>query len=247
MRVLAVFLPHLLGITGLILWIAAIAKVAAHKLPWVVLSLPLYLLVFLIFVALIPNSWLSVKPTTDQNADTAIILGFGYVMTDAGMKPGRANQALLDWTLDNKASQLRLLLLQEGVWVASDETLLGKLGIERARIHRHDPALYVNTLDTAYCAIRQLQAHGKTKAILVAHNLQLQRVAWDFDRVSAQICPDCTFVIPDLQAMPYTPDSVHWQTRNEFFYKITEVLVARPRDLLSSIPTECKAPLDPQP
>jgi hypothetical protein len=85
---------------------------------------------------------------------------------------------------------------------------------------------------------------GKKKALLVAHDLQLQRLAWDFERISQAMCPDCTFVIPEIHDTPYPANSVHWQTRNEFVYKIVEVLIARPRDFLSPIPTECKAPLN---
>lgn len=247
MSVFNVFIPHILGVVGAILWFLAFARLAEHRtMLIVVMSLPVYALLFLILVGLTPSPLMRAKPTRDQEADTAIILGFGFVMVRGQMRPGAANQFLLDWTIENQSSQVKTILVQEGVWVAGGAGTLKGLGINIKRIHQHDPEIYVNTLDTAFCAIQQLQQLGKKKAMLVAHDLQLQRVAWDFEHVSQELCPECIFVIPNIPDTPYPANSVHYQTRNEFIYKIAELLISRPRDFFSPIPTECKAPLNSQ-
>jgi hypothetical protein len=243
-NLIGVFTPHALGILGGILWVSAVIRLTDHRtMLTAVISLLFYAMLFLTLVGLAPSAWLHAKPTEDQEADTAIILGFGYEADDEGMKPGAANRALLKWVVDNRSTQVRVILVQEGGWVATDRGTMRQLGIDVRRIHQHDPHIYVNTLDTAYCVMQELRRLDKNKALLIAHDLQLGRVALDFERVSKKICPDCTFVIPDIHSMPYPANSVHWHTRNEFVYKIVEVLVARPRDFLSPIPTECKAPL----
>lgn len=238
MNVFNVFIPHILGIVGAILYFAFI-RVKGTVLMAV--SLPVYAFLFLTLVGLTPSRWIQAKPTKGQDADTVIILGFGYEMERGEIKPGKANQFLLDWTIDNRFSQVKTLLVQEGTWVAIDAEVFKKLDVRK--IHRHDPKIYVNTLDTAFCAIQQLKKLNQNRALLVAHDLQLQQVAWDFERVSKEICPECTFVIPDIPDTPYPANSIHLQTRNEFFYKIIELLISRPRDFLSPVPTQCKAPL----
>ena len=50
------------------------------------------------------------------------------------------------------------------------------------RIHRHDPKIYVDTLDTAFCAMRQLQ---QRRAPLPAVMRQVHRDAREIVRVSA--------------------------------------------------------------
>ena len=47
-----------------------------------------------------PSSWLRARPTGEvQGIDTAIIFGFGYELLNKDeIKPGAANEFLLDWT-----------------------------------------------------------------------------------------------------------------------------------------------------
>jgi hypothetical protein len=80
--------------------------------------------------------------------------------------------------------------------------------------------------------------------LLVTHDLQLQRAAWDFARICQQLWITCTLVIPDLPATPYPTQSGHFQTRRAFIYKMLELLYLRPRDLLRAPPTQCKAPIE---
>ena len=240
MQLFLTFLPHALGITGALLIIGLGWR---KQGLWLLVSLAIYALLFLLIVGLTPSRWLWARPTTDltSTADPtgAVILGFGYEMVGKDMRPGVANQFLLDWVLSHQP-QINILLVQEGVRVALTPAQLQDKQVHR--IHRHDPAIYVDTLDAAFCAIRQLQQLKQTTVLLVAHDQQLQRAAWDFERVREQACATCTLVIPDLPATPYPVNSVHLQTRAAFIYKLIELLYLRPRDLLRATPTVCKAP-----
>lgn len=237
------FLPPVIGLTGALLLIA----LSWRAQPWVLLlRLILYGLLFLVLVGFTPNRWLRANATLSPNTPilarptTAVILGFGYEMAGDAMRPGPANQFSLDWVLNNQP-QITTLLVQEGVLVAMTPAQLHDKIVRR--IHQHDPAIYVDTLDAAFCAVRQLQALNQSTVLLVAHDVQLQRAAWDFARVQRQLCPTCALVIPDLPATPYPANSVQFQTRSAFVYKILELLYLRPRDLLRPLPTTCKAPL----
>lgn len=238
------FLPPVIGLAGALLLIALGWRAQAWTL---LLGLALYGLLFLVLVGFTPNRWLRANATLSTNTPirvrptTAVILGFGYEMAGDAMQPGPANQALVDWVLNNQP-QITTLLVQEGVLVALTPEQLRNKTVRR--IHRHDPAIYVDTLDATFCAVRQLQALNQSTVLLVAHDLQLQRAAWDFARVQRQLCPTCTLVIPDLPATPYPANSVQFQTRSAFIYKILELLYLRPRDLLRAMPTTCKAPLE---
>jgi len=244
MQLFTTFLPHALGVAGALLIIGR-----GWRLPTLSLLalLTLYASLFLIAVGLTPNRWLRVhappttNSTTNPSLTTAVILGFGYETVDNMMLPGPANQFLLDWML-REHPQISTLLVQEGVRVAISPPLLQEKMVYR--IHRHDPTLYIDTLDAAYCALHQLQQLEQTSVLLVAHDLQLQRAAWDFERVRRQLCATCIVVVPELPATPYPIHSVHRQTRSAFVYKIIELLYLRPRDLLRALPTQCKAPVD---
>ncbi len=240
-----IFIPHILGIMGAILWIRMIIQLTQQRtMLAVVISILIYILLFLTLVGLTPSRWLHPTPTETQDAEIAVVFNFGYDMDGNQMKPGEANQYLWEWTIHNKPSQLRTILVQEGIWVAADQETLNNLGIKMMRIHQHDPHIYVDTLNAAFCSIQQTERLGKKKIMLVAHDLQIQRVAWDFERISHVTCPDCEFVIPEIGDVPYPASSVHLQTRNEFVYKITELLIARPRDFLNRVPTRCIAPVN---
>ena len=238
MQLFTTFLPHALGVAGALLIIGR-----GWRLPTISILalLVLYGGLFLIAVGLTPNRWLRAHATPNPRPTTAVILGFGYETVDNVMLPGPANQFLLDWVL-REHPQISTLLVQEGVRVAISPPLLQEKMVYR--IHRHDPTLYIDTLDAAYCALHRLQQLEQTSVLLVAHDLQLQRAAWDFERVRRQLCATCTLVIPDLPATPYPIHSVHRQTRSAFVYKIIELLYLRPRDLLRALPTQCKAPID---
>lgn len=210
--------------------------------------------VLLILVPYTSDEWMRAKPTEGWEKgileiDTAIILGFGYETDKNGnMEAGEANEFLLNWVINK--TNATTILVQEGVWVAacneSDTTCLVS-GREIKRIHLHDENVYVNTFDAAFCALENMEVLDKKKAILVAHDLQLKRVARDFEIVkqARKGWQDFIFVIPKIPDTPYLDDPPNNQkhTRNEFYYRIVELICSRPRDFKSEIPTKCKAPL----
>lgn len=234
-----IFLPHLFGMAGILLILSLGWRTPTTTL---FVSLPIYGLLFLLGVGLTPSRWLRTKAMDVENPalrpTTAVILGFGYEEEGATMRPGAANQFLVDWLLKTQP-QVTTLFVQEGVRSAMQPGLLQHKAVRR--IHRHDPALYVDTLDTAFCALHQLQQLDARTVLLVAHDLQLQRAVWDFERVRQAACAQCTLVVAAMPDTPYPSASVHFQTRNEFIYKLTELLYLRPRDFLRAVPTQCKA------
>ena len=214
-----------------------------HKrLRWLAL---LPVLLFLGF----PADWLRGKPSGDsQNVDAAVILGFGYEETAvAQMLPGAANAFMLDWALA-EFPQVALMFVQEGVWVtycaAADETCFVD-GVELRRIDRHDPNLDLHTLDIAACTIERMNQFGVETAVLISHDLQLARAAANFERVKADLCPDCRFVIPQMPHVPYPQNSVQWRTRSQFVYKFSELaarILYSPL-LARDVPQTCPAPM----
>lgn len=238
---LTIFLPHIIGALGALALLGV-----SWRTSWVTLliNLFLYAILFIIAIGLTPSRWLRAPATAtldpDHSPTTAIVLGFGYEEEAATMRPGAANQFLVHW-LTATQPQVTTMLVQEGIHSAISHELLAAKEVRR--IHRHDKAIYVDTLDTAFCALQGLQKHGVHSVLLVAHDLQLQRAVWDFARVRDAACAQCTVVIAAVPDTPYPTTSVHFQTRNEFIYKLVELLLLRPRDFLRTTPTSCKAPL----
>lgn len=240
-QALTIFLPHLIGALGAL----AILGVG-WRTSWVTLlvNLVLYGIIFVLAIGFTPSQWLRAPATGNSNPThnptTAIVLGFGYEEEETTMRPGAANQFLVHW-LTTTQPQVTTMLVQEGIHSAITPELLAAKDVRR--IHRHDKAIYVDTLDTAFCALQGLQKLGVHSVLLVAHDLQLQRAVWDFARVRQAACTQCTVVTAAIPDTPYPTNSVHFQTRNEFIYKLVELLLLRPRDFLRTTPTSCKAPL----
>jgi hypothetical protein len=260
MRLWNVFAPHLIYSIGIIIYFLLMGVIAKHRLTdrLVVLALiggglwVVYTLVFLFLVGFrVPDGWLRADPTTNwqreaQEARVAIILGFGYKQDSRGqMQPGAANEELLNWAIENTSAET--ILVQEGVWVvacAQTDKRCYKSGRELVRIHRHS-SIYMNTLDTAFCAMEVLERRGEKKVILVAHPLQLQRAYWDVVTVMDSR-PEWAFfqiVVPELPDISFVPGSVHFQTQAKWKWSLVEVLLSRPRDYFSPAPAHCKDPV----
>src|SRR5687768_459820 len=116
MNIIRILTPHILGIAGYYL---CLYFIRTKKTPRPTQLLPLYILLFITLIGLTPSKWIRARPTKDQEADSAILFSFGYELDRDTMKPGEANQFLLDWTIKNNSSKLKLLLVQEGIWVAT--------------------------------------------------------------------------------------------------------------------------------
>ena len=103
----------------------------------------------------------------------------------------------------------------------------------------------MNALETAFCALQKMEQLGKNKTILIAHALQLQRVAWDFEKLrKARIeWQNYIFVVPQIPDTPFPENSRQLRTGFSIFYKMVELFWSRPRDFLSPLPEKCKAPV----
>jgi hypothetical protein len=200
------------------------------------------------------DSYLRADPTpgwdkTVQQSKVAVILGFGYGIDKKKQNtPERANIFLLQWTLDHTGADI--ILAQEGVMDAADFVKTSR-SVTIYSIHKHDPKKYVNTMETAYCALSTLQhlnLTGRPQVVLIAHDLQLKRSEWDFTRIQ-QRNPEwenIELIIPKIPDTPYPahPAPGQWHTGGQFRYKLGELFWARPRDYVTGVPTALRAPLD---
>ena len=121
MQLFFTFLPHAIGLMGALL----ILVLGWRGQPLArLMLLALYGLLFFIALGFTPDRWLRAAPTSGfaPQPATAVILGFGYEMAGDQMRPGPANQALLDWVVKNQP-QITTLLVQEGVLVALSPAL----------------------------------------------------------------------------------------------------------------------------
>ena len=187
--------------------------------------------------------WLRARPTKDwenrvKGVDTAIILGFGIAGDDNGNpRAGSANRFLLDWTA--KHTGAKILLVQEGIRLAEKEMERsdGKsIRRELVMIHPHSERSYVNTLQAACFALKKMSELGKAKAVLVAHDLQLQRAHWDIVKAK-KARPEwrhIEIIVPHVPQTPFPGDSAQWHTRGGFRYKFIELFWSRPRDYLAA-------------
>jgi len=257
MTALVVLAPHMLYAAGLVASLFVVTHStsfqtsARFQIPALLIGVLAYTIAFMVLLGLTPDQWMHAAATQNWReetrvADTAIVLGFGYEKDASGtMQAGDANRFLLDWVIDNTSATT--IFVQEGVWVAACGVSADRCtysGRELKRIHFHDENIYVNTLDTAFCAMEQMAKFDKSKAVLVTHDLQLQRATWDIERVKQRSdWQSFTFVIPEIPDTPYPANSVQWQTRNQFIYKVVELLISRPRDFLTPVPDKCEAPL----
>ena len=241
MNILHIFLPYICGIAGAFLYYFTFLKCLS---AWKKMGLLIfYFFLFLLIISFTPDKWIQATPTKGwkkdaQKVDTAIILGFGYKTDEYGnMIGGEANQFLMDWVIQN--TQAKLFFVQEAIWVTckQSDTTRTVPGIEMRRIHPHNEEDHINTLEAAFYAMAEMEKAHINKAILVAHNLQLARAAWDFEKVkgSRRAWRGFLFIIPKMPNTPFSGSFKQPHTNNEWFYKIAELLISRPRDFLSPI------------
>lgn len=265
MNTRVILLPHMVFLIGAFFWVLAIlapgllsrGAANAHRLHGTQKSL-LRIAAFFIWIFIYPclflhlsEGWLKAEPTPGwrekaKSIDTAIILGFGFEKDAGGhLRGGRSNEFLLQWTLEHTRADT--LLVQEGVLEAyiSSDTRRKAPGKKLLRIHRHIEGIDMNTFRTAYCALEQMDALGKRQAVLVAHDLQLQRAAWIFEKLklARPNGADLSFVVPEIPPTPFPADSDQLRTRWKLLYIFCELFGSRLRDYLSTAPTACLAPL----
>jgi hypothetical protein len=110
------------------------------------------------------------------------------------------------------------------------------------RMHRHVEGVRVDTLEAARCAAPILLALRAKRVVVVAHDLQLTRAAWDLDRaLDALGETDVELVVGDVGLVVSPGSGTQWQTCARPLYTLVELYWARPRDVLRRIPEECPA------
>ncbi len=187
--------------------------------------------------------WLRARPTKDwetrvKGIDTAIVLGFGIEKDDKGnLLAGKANRFLLDWAMKNTGA--KTLLVQEGIRLAAMEMEAGSgkpLGRELVLIHPHSERNYVDTLEAVHLALKKMSELGRSRAVLVAHELQLQRAFWDLCKVrkARREWKDIEIIKPHVPKTPFPGNSLHWHTRGSLRYKLAELFWSRPRDYFAA-------------
>ncbi len=181
---------------------------------------------------MMPDGWIRAKPTPDQEAEAAIIFGFGYVMDGPDMLPGKANRFMVDWFIRNQP-EVKVILAQEGANCEFDQLeRSGELsdGLKVINIHEHNPGVYVNSLDVAKMAGGMIRSEGIQRVLVIAHHLQLRRAAWDISQMMKKMNLKGEVLIPDLPNIPFPQDSAQWHSRYKWRYKLVELLISRPRD-----------------
>jgi uncharacterized SAM-binding protein YcdF (DUF218 family) len=260
-----ILLPHVLFIFGAIVWFLAAfvpgwllkGRSSLHpgrgKSKRSLKAIVLFLWIFLYPFAFLylSEAWLRAEPTPGWqeeigSIDTLIVLGFGFEKDARDqLQAGRSNEFLLRWALEH--TQAHTFLVQEGVLAAyaAVQSQQGTSGKKMERIHRHIEGIDMNTFQTAYCALERMDSMGKRQAVLVAHDLQLQRAAWIFEKLKTAK-PDwegLRFVVPEIPPTPFPTDSDQLRTRWKPLYIFCELFGSRLRDHMSSAPESCRAPL----
>ncbi|MCA9836860.1 MAG: hypothetical protein KC422_08095 [Trueperaceae bacterium] len=215
-----------------------------------VIALLLGLGIFVSFVNL-PSQLFRIEPRGNyQDAEALVIMGFGFERDAEGtIMAGPANQFLLDWALETYPF-IKLMFVQEAVWRSScsaeaRECFIGDVRLRR--IDKHDDTLDLRTMDIAVCSIERMKTFDISRAILVAHDMQLWRTADSFARAKKELCPACEFSVAPVPDSPYPNQSEQWRNRYEWTYKLVDIL-ARVRYhplIYREIPQTCPSPMPP--
>lgn len=175
---------------------------------------------------LLTGGWCRATPRGDaQTADSIVAFAFGMGRSDAG----RSNRGLAEWLVDNNPGR-KPVVAQDGVYLALNELATSRPGCldgwTIVRLPEHD-GVYVDTTGAAFQTDAVLDRQKLSKPMLVAHDLQLQRMVWAFEAIGIR-----DVVVPDLAPTPFDPESVqHAGTRCEPIWLAREAFAARPLTL----------------
>lgn len=183
-------------------------------------------------IPLVPDSWVRARPKgRPGDGDVYVAFAFGLGRDAAGREvAGESNRALARWLSEHNVGR-KPAVVQEGVYLGLKELEAACPGLAvDAWVLRlpHDPRVYVDTYAAAVQARGILAARGWVRPVLVAHDLQLQRLAWTFDELGVGEKP----IIPELPPTPFDSSSAqHWGTRSRRGWLIWELFFARPLSL----------------
>ncbi len=183
-------------------------------------------------------------------SEAIIIMGFGFERNSmAEMIAGPSNQFLLDWALKTYPD-IKLMFVQEAVWrvyCKSEQKDCWLGDVRLRRIDKHDDNLDLHTMDIAVCSLERMRMFGVSKALLIAHDMQLWRTQDSFERAKRKLCPSCEFAVAPVPDTPYPNKSEQWRNRYEWTYKLVDTL-ARLRYhplIYRAILQTCPAPMPP--
>lgn len=253
-----ILLPYLLFMVGAAFWILAaflpgILSNGGKPEGWFGRGVfILWIFVYPCLFVYLAEGWLRADPTPEwrekiKGVDTAIVFGFGFEKDARGhLRAGRSNEFLLQWALEH--TNAGTLLVQEGVRTAAVNSNVAEhnaSGKKLVRIHRRIESIDMNTFQTAYCALEKMEALGKREAVLVAHDLQLQRAGWIFEKLKLSHADwaDFRFIVPEIPPVPFPSDSAQLRTRSKLIYIFCELFGSRLRDFISPAPDACLASL----
>lgn len=200
-------------------------------------------------VLVAPASWFRAAPSEGlESATTAIVFGFGFEEdVDGNMLPGAANSFLLDHVL-TEHPQVDTVFVQEGIWVDQcdhEELTCTVDDVRLLRIDWHDERFDLNTLEISACVLERMELFQLDTAIVVAHDMQLERAAGTLQRVQrGGLCPECTLLIDNVPDTPYPEESAQLRTRSESVWRFID-LAARVRDshlMTWDTPDTCAVP-----
>lgn len=193
-------------------------------------------IVICILTALItPDDWIRAEPSSSQDAEAAIVFGFGYVIDGHKVLPCAANTFVVDWLVRHHP-EVKIVLAQVGAYSEYERRRQqGELAddLKIIDIHERKPGVYVNyvnSMDVAEMAVEIMHTEGIQRVLVLAHHLQLKRAAWDVVRLMKKTNLEGDVLVPDLPDVPFPYDSAEWHSRRKWRYKLAELLISRPRD-----------------
>jgi len=220
--------PHIVGF-----FLAAVFS--CLFLPSVAGFLVFWIVICILTALMIPDDWIRAEPTSTQDAEAAIVFGFGYVIDGPRVLPGSANAFMVDWLICHHP-EIKTVLAQVGAYSEYERRRQrGELPDDLKIIDIHEPrpgvySNYVNSMDVAKMAVEIMHAEGVGRVLVLAHHLQLKRAAWDVARIMKKTNLVGEVFIPDLPDVPFPRDSAEWHSRCRWRYKLAEMLISRPRD-----------------
>lgn len=181
------------------------------------------LLIPVFVILVVPDSWLRATPRGHlDDADVIIALALGLGGTPDSPSAGLSNEAIAWWIVEHNP-EFKPMLAQWGVALALQQ--LAPHLMRWVIVLPHHPAIYVNTRDAALQCWALMDSYGWKRPLLVAHHLQLQRMAWEFDKLHYSD----QSIVPDLPTIPFDANSIqHWGTRSRRGWLIWELFFARP-------------------
>lgn len=176
-----------------------------------------------------PARWLRATPRGDLlSGDCFAVFGFGLCRDDQGNETaGVSNDALAKWLLVHNPNR-KPTFVQEGVYLAlrAIEAEWPNLSLDQWIFRLpHEPAAYATTGDATLQCWELATLRGLSRPVVVAHDLQLQRMVWMFEAAFG----DDRAIVPEMPCIPFEPASIqHRGTRSRLGWIAWELLLARP-------------------